>query len=411
MNTFQSLWLIRELYFKKGLPDLVKIQSLGLLAVKIGQIHALRLDFLPPEKCHHLATLYRSNIPVAREDIRALIEEEGGEEFLRSFSRFDEVPIATASVGEVYRAKLNSGEEVVVKFIKSRFAERFTHDVASLRRFFGIVLTLFPRLRRVGDPLGILSDIETYTLTELDLRNEASGAALLEAIARSYEDTFDLSMLGFVAHYPAMTNTRVMVSQFIAAPSVDELISRNEFTYDDLLKLFSIQGFYMFIAGKFHGDLHPGNVLYDGKRFYFVDTAFVGEVGLRIRTGLFRFFEALSRYDYPTCAERLNEMAETRIEGEAFERFRQEFIALYADYTDSTVSEVSLTKQMMQTIKLGVNSGMKFEKGIFPIIRSLMYLDGMVLRVNPNAVLVKDMRRFIDLYEIVMKERKDSSSL
>ncbi len=411
MNTFQSLWLIRELYFKKGLPDLVKIQSLGLLAVKIGQIHALRLDFLPPEKCHHLATLYRSNIPVAREDIRALIEEQGGEEFLRSFSRFDEVPIATASVGEVYRATLNSGEEVVVKFIKSRFAERFTHDVASLRRFFGIVLALFPRLRRVGDPLGILSDIETYTLAELDLRNEASGAALLEAIARSYGETFDLSNLGFVAHYPAMTNARVMVSQFIAAPSVDELIARNEFTYDDLLKLFSIQGFYMFIAGKFHGDLHPGNVLYDGKRFYFVDTAFVGEVGLRIRTGLFRFFEALSRYDYPACAERLNEMAETRIEGEVFERFTKEFITLYADYTDSTVSEVSLTKQMMQTIKLGVNSGMKFEKGIFPIIRSLMYLDGMVLRVNPNAVLVKDMRRFIDLYEIVMKERKDSSSL
>lgn len=404
MNTLQSLWLIRELYFKKGLPDLEKIQSLGLLAVKIGQIHALRLDFLPPEKCHHLSTLYRSNIPVAREDIRALIQEQGGETFTRSFAQIDEQPLATASVGEVYRATLLSGEKVVVKFIKSRFAERFTSDVMSVRRFFKIILFLFPRLRRVGDPLGILADIETYTIAELDLRNESAGAALLEGIAHEYDERFDLSMLGFVKHYPQMTNARVMVSEYIDAPSVDELLARGSFSYDDLLKLFAIQGFYMFIAGKFHGDLHPGNVLYDGSRFYFVDTAFVGEVGERIRSGLFHFFEALSRYDYPLCAERLNEMAEVRISGEAFRRFQEEFKVLYANYTDSTVSEVSLTRQMMLTIKLGVNSGMRFEKGIFPIIRSLMYLDGMVLRTNPDAVLVRDMRPFIEHYEKVMAQ-------
>ena len=57
---------------------------------------------------------------------------------------------------------------------------------------------------------------------------------------------------------------------------------------------------------------------------------------------------------------------------------------------------MSLTHKMMQTIKLGVNSGMVFEKGIFAIIRSLMYLDGMVLRCRPETVLMKDMRPFMD---------------
>lgn len=78
MNTFQSLWLIRELYFKKDLPNLNKIQSLGLLAVKIGQIHALRLDFLSPEKCQELSKLYRSNNPISPEDIEELIKLQGG---------------------------------------------------------------------------------------------------------------------------------------------------------------------------------------------------------------------------------------------------------------------------------------------------------------------------------------------
>jgi ubiquinone biosynthesis protein len=64
---------------------------------------------------------------------------------------------------------------------------------------------------------------------------------------------------------------------------------------------------------------------------------------------------------------------------------------------------VSLTRKMMQTIKLGVHSGMAFEKGIFAIIRSLMYLDGMVLRCKPDAVLLRDMRRFIGEFEKLVK--------
>ena len=57
----------------------------------------------------------------------------------------------------------------------------------------------------------------------------------------------------------------------------------------------------------------------------------------------------------------------------------------------------------METIKLGVNSGMVFERGMYPDVKSLMYLDGMVLRCNPQAVLVRDMRKFIDEFKSVMK--------
>lgn len=288
---------------------------------------------------------------------------------------------------------------MVIKFIKARFKERFENDVKNVRRFFQIVLSLYPKLKKVGNPIGILDDVETYTLAELDLRNEAKGLGILEEIANNYKDKFDLSMLRFNKKYFEYTGENIMVSEFINAPSVDELLSQGKFSYDDMLKLFYIQGFYIFIAGKFHGDIHPGNVLYDGKNFYFVDTAFIGVVGDRIRKGLFYFFEALSRYDYPACAKWLNEMADKRIEGTVFEKFKADFITLYKDYTDSTVSQVSLTRQMMLTIKLGINSGMEFEKGIFSIIRSLMYLDGMVLKCNPHAVLVKDMRRFIDAYK------------
>jgi len=398
MNILQSFWLIRELYYKKGLPDLKRIQSLGLLAVKIGQIHALRLDFLSPEKCQALSTLYRSNNPVPTEEVKDLFLQHGGASFTDNFLSIDETPLATASVGQVYKALLKNGNEVVIKVIKARFKKSFSNDIKRLRGFFKLVLNFNPKLKSVGNPLGILDDIETYTLTELDLRNEARGAAILEEIYLKYKNHFNLSMLKFQKIYKDLSGENILVSEYINAPTVDELLTAGRFTYDDMLKFFYLQGFYIFIAGKFHGDIHPGNLLYDGQHFYFVDMAFIGEVGERIRRGLFSFFEALSFYNYDDCAKYLNEMADTRIEGKAFEKFKLAFKEVYREYQGKTVSEVSLTKQMMLTIKLGVNSGMVFEKGIFAIIRSLMYLDGMVLKCNPQAILMEDMRQFIQAY-------------
>jgi ubiquinone biosynthesis protein len=70
-------------------------------------------------------------------------------------------------------------------------------------------------------------------------------------------------------------------------------------------------------------------------------------------------------------------------------------MTLYNDFEGRTVSEISLTKKMMQTIKLGVLSGMEFEKGMFPIIKSMMYLDGMVLKGAPNTNLMVAMRPYL----------------
>lgn len=399
MNIFQSLRLIYELYFKKGLPNLNRIQSWGLLAVKLGQMHAQRLDFLPAEKCNELTKLYRNNNPISSEDINLLIQEQGGQKFKDFFADFETTPLATASVGQIYRATLKNRSSVVVKFIKSRFKQQFEKDVKKFKDFFKIILFFYPKLSKVGNPIGILEDVEAYTLAELDLRNELIGAKELERIAEIFKEKYDFSSLAFHKHYPELSGENVMVSEFISAPSVDELLTAGKFSYEDMLKLFFIQGFYIFKAGKFHGDLHPGNVLYDGKKFYFVDTAYIGIVGDRIRKNLFNFFDALSVYNYTESAKWLNEMAEKRIEGERYEKFKKDFISIYQTYTNSTVSQVSLTRQMMLTIKLGVNSGMVFEKGIFAIIRSLMYLDGMVLKCNPNAVLVKDMRPFIETFK------------
>ncbi|MBN1984171.1 MAG: AarF/ABC1/UbiB kinase family protein [Chitinivibrionales bacterium] len=410
MNWLNFIGLIRTIYGPK-LPDIAFIESLGLLAVKIGQTYALRLDFLPEPNCKHLTQLYRHTDSLAPASFKMLLSTTVEKQWQDSFTSIDENPLASASVGQVHRAELKNGESVVVKLIKRDFIASFTRDVRSLRSMLRFVLFFYPKLAKVADPLGILDTIEQGTLDELDLRKEAAGQEILRRITEEKSARFNLSRLFFPKIYTKLSGEQHMVTEFVAGETFDELLTKGKLSYDELLDLFHIHGFFVFCIGTFHGDIHPGNIIRmpDGK-FAFIDTGAISRVGDTMRRGLFNFFDALSAYEYDACAQALNSMADRGIEGAAYERFKEKFLVLYKDFTNATVSQVSLTKRMMETIKLGVNSGMIFERGMYPIIKSLMYLDGMVLRCNSQAVLVRDMRKFIDEFKTSMNRERNTAT-
>ena len=387
MNWLGFIELIRMIYGPKPI-DLRKIQRMGLLAVKIGQVHALRLDFLPISKCQELSRLYRMNDDIPAERVLEKIDRS-------IFDSIEEKPIASASVGQVHRA-VYQGRDVAVKIIKQDFKKAFERDVRSVKKFMKAVLFFYPKLSRVFNPLGILEHIEEYTLQEIDLMREIQGQDTLKAIHESNQDKFDLSRLCFPQIHREISSSEMMVSELVGGKTFDELLDEGNLPYSELLDLFRLHGFFLFRVGTFHGDIHPGNIMLHQGKIYFIDTGAISTASPRLSGGLLNFFDALSLYDYDRCADYLNQMAESQIEGEAFEKFQAQFHDLYRNFNDSTVGQVSLTKKMMETIKLGVNSGMRFEQGMFPIIKSLMYLDGMVLRCNPDAILLKDMRKYID---------------
>ena len=394
MRWFIFMRLFKKI-FGKSLPDLDWIQNQGLLSMKIAQTFALRIDFLPEETCTHLAKLYTKTTPIEPEDFQLLLKQYTDDTWLKSFKSIEDLPIGSASVGQVHRATLKTGEEVVIKLIKKDFKRKFEKDVRSLRRFIKFVIFFYPKLAKVADPVGILEHIESYTLAELDLYNEIKHGKELKQIYLDHKDQFDLDRLKFPHIYEELSNEHVLVSEFIDGPTADELLTNKKMKFDDILEIFHIHGFYIFIIGTFHGDLHPGNLIVKGKDFYFIDTGAISRVGKKIQSGLFEFMEKLSMYDYVGCSHALNHMADHEIDGKKFEKFQANLLILYKDFAGKSVSEESLTKKMMETIKLGVNSGMIFEKGMFPIIKSMMYLDGMVLKGSPQTVLMEEMRRFI----------------
>lgn len=397
---FKFLILIKNI-FGKGLPDLEKIQKQGLLAVKIGQTFALRIDFLGEEKCNHLAKLYSHNDEVPSVEIDRIIDEHVDAKWRDHFESIEVNAIGSASVGQVHRATLKTGEAVVIKVIKSDFKKKFIKDVRSFRRFMKFIIFFYPKLSRVADPIGILEHIETYTLSELDLRNEYKNSETLQEIYQKNAEFYDFSRLAFPKIYKELSNEHVLVSEYIPGGTVDERLEKKHLSKEDILEIFHLHGFYIFIHGTFHGDIHPGNMIFHDNKFYFIDTGAISQVGDKIRNGLFAFMRHLAHYDFEQCAYALNAMADKEISGERFEKYKNKMSTLYKDFEGATVSEVSLTKRMMQTIKLGVHSGMRFEKGMYPIIKSMMYLDGIVLKGAPNMILMEEMRRFLDEFDSV----------
>jgi len=386
----------RQIYGKKPI-DVDKIQKMGLLAVKLGQICALRPDLIDSKKCLQLQKLYSSAYTIPQENFESLLDKNTSDDFRSNFESIESKSFAAASIGQIHRAKLLDGTDVVIKIIKSNFEKSFRRDVRRMKRWVSKGLFFYPRLKKVGNPLGLLAHIEDYTVRELNLLNEIKGKEKLEEIAAQYSDKFPMPKLLFPKIWKDISNERVLVVEYIAAPTLEKHLNRHSFEWDDMLQLFRIHGAYMFGIGVFHGDLHPGNVMMDeDNNFIFIDTGAICEAPENVRTALFGFFYFLAKGQLKNSFDAMLSMAKIQPTGDTLETYYKSMFELYDGFVGTSVSEVSLTQQMMKTIKASVLAGCTFGEDTFPIIRSLMYMDGMVLKGHPQVDLITSMGPYLD---------------
>ena len=134
--------------FKQDPIDIGYIEKQGLLAVKIGQTFALRIDFLDVERCNALSKLYDATTIIPAEDAKIAITTALSPAAANAFSSIDYTPLASASVGQVHPATLKDGSDVVIKFIKHDFAEQFEKDVRSVKRLMRFAITFYPKIGR-----------------------------------------------------------------------------------------------------------------------------------------------------------------------------------------------------------------------------------------------------------------------
>jgi len=392
---------MRQIMRKKP-ADLDWIQRQGLMAVKLAQIFALRPDLLGEEKCKQLQQLYQHAASIPPEDWEETLRSKAIPNFFDNFKSINPTPLAAASVGQVHRATLLNGDEVVIKFVKQANAVKFRQEVDRMKSWLRIFLIFSPRLRKVGNPMALLNHVADYTTRELDLRNEILGAEELKKIQSEIAEEFPTPKLRFPKYYPKLSNENVLVSEFIEGISLEEGIENKSLEWSTLLELFRIHGAYLFGIGTFHGDLHPGNCIIDQEgRFVFIDNGAICHAPSFVNRSLFNFFEHLSRQEMHSAFMSLLDMTTKKPNGKKMQKYLNRMNEIYADFEKKPVGEQSLTRIMMQTVRAAVElANAEFGEEAFPIIRALMYLDGLVIRTHPEVLLIKSMGPYLDEFRV-----------
>lgn len=273
------------------------IEELGPTFIKIGQVLSTRPDLLPADWIHELTTLRDQVTPMPFARLRPLLQAELGQPAGEIFSRFDESPAASGSLGQIHRATLRAtGETVAVKIQKPHLRHTIETDFEILSWIISQAHLGLPTLRAYDLP-SVVEELKKGLLQELDFSIEARQATTFNALNRFPDHVFAPRVL------TRFTTPRLLVSEWVDGTRPNDL--NTDPVQRAALARLGGRSFFsqMTEAGFFHADPHPGNLLVttDG-RICLLDWGLVGMLTRGMRHTLVDLFAACARRDAAAIA-------------------------------------------------------------------------------------------------------------
>jgi len=264
-----------------------KLIELGPTFIKIGQSMGTRADLLPLPFVNELGTLVDQVPPFPNEIAFARIETELGRKIADVYKEFEVTPVAAASLGQVYRAWLHTGEEVAVKVQRPNLEATVEGDLEILKKVANFA-ERFPQLNENADWTGMLREFNQTIREEMDYAAEGRNAEVFRENFRRWENI----------HVPKIywnaTTSKVLTMEFIHGTKVVDLEEQHRLNISPakvnrlLIKTYLKQ---LLEDGFFHADPHPGNLLVmpDG-RLAFFDFGMVGRITPELQTKMIDAF-------------------------------------------------------------------------------------------------------------------------
>ena len=268
-----------------------ELEAMGPTFIKLGQLLSTRTDLLPAAYTEALSRLQDDVEELPIEVVEQVVEEDLGLTPKEIFERWDPEPLASASLGQVHRARLHNGHEVVVKVQRPEAAATVADDMAALRELASMLDDHTGIGKRVGFG-DLVAQFADSLDAELDYRREAGHLERLATILEPHDR--------LVVPKPVLeaTSQRVLTMDYIEGRKVTELtnVGRTDIDGDELMgQLFRGYLDQILVEGFFHADPHPGNVLLtDDGRLALIDLGMVATVAPRLQDSLVQLVLAVS---------------------------------------------------------------------------------------------------------------------
>ena len=363
------------------------LEALGPTFIKCGQILASRSDILPPEWVDELQALHSQASTLPWAGLEAQVLEDLGCGLDQVFAEFDTQPLAAASMAQVYRARLLSGEAVVVKVQRPGLRHKITADLQLLESLAQLVEQ--NAALAVYQPRQMVRQLARAMLEELDFTQEGQNG---DSIAQNFAGTPHIVI---PRNYWAFSSQRLLVQEFLPSFTPLERDALIEQGLDPgLLARRGAQAFIKMLLedGLFHGDPHPGNLrAMSDNRVGFIDFGMVGRLDERRRLEVMNFMRALTEGSTETLVAVLIDWSGERVQDlSQIEQAAREYMARHSG------GPLKMSALITGFLGLIREYRLLLPPDLLVLFKALVTADGVLTRLDPELDLVATARPAVE---------------
>lgn len=388
--------------------------QLGPAFIKLGQFISTRSDFLGKEIAGELSNL-QDNIPsVSFEEIDGVFQSTTGKSVSELFSAFEETPIASASIGQVHKAKLlSSGKEVVVKVQKPCVARQICDDLETLKYMNSI-------LKKTGSQRSfeidnLLKEYSRFLSNELDYRSELNHMVSFGKIYKG-QNTVIVPKV-----YPSLSNDMLLVMEYVPSTKITDIETLSKMNVDTASLANKIVDMYLsqiVVHGLVHCDPHPGNigVANDGETLVLYDYGNVIQLSKKFRDKINNLIFAIYQKDSDEFIDQLVDLEILKLGKDDNVMELKVFFNFFFEYLETLdfneLKESILSNEALQQSKLSF----KVEPNFLSIFRIFSLLDGTCVLLNPDFSYIETLAPyaqnvFFDTDFLQYKAQKDLGTM
>ena len=373
------------------------LERLGPTFIKFGQVLSLRPDLLPLSYTKELEKLLDNVNPISFNEVKSIIESELKQPLHKVFSDFDRKPIASASISQVHKATLRTGEKVAVKVQRPNIRKVMSTDIDIM---FHIAELLEKHVERAREykPVSIIREFREWTEKEIDFRLEARN------VKRFYSNFAGSRTVKIPKLYEQWTTEKILVLEFIEGIELNNLgeiakrgIDFNKVVQNGLDAILTM----VFVHGFFHADPHPGNIIItkDGK-VAFVDFGIVGFFDERLKNKSIDLLYGIVEGQPDIIVETLLSMGfETKkVDMEAF---RMDISEVITPLQSGSIKDIKLSKVLEEVISVPLKHKLKIPASFVLFGKTIITLEGVALEYNPDFKIAEAAKPFVE--KIIMK--------